>query len=82
MPFVFLCLFTARSRSIFTKFIQTIGSAYSSLKCLYGEIFENLQHESNEVVIFMREPSSMRVDGRTDRHNEANSRFPQFCERT
>ena len=22
------------------------------------------------------------ADGRTDRHDEANSRFPQFCERT
>jgi hypothetical protein len=22
-----------------------------------------------------------RTDGRTDRHDEANSRFPQFCER-
>jgi len=21
------------------------------------------------------------VDGRTDKHDEANSRFPQFCER-
>jgi len=63
----------------FNKYtIQTTDSAYSSLKCLYGEIFEKLQHESNEVVIFMREPSSMRADGRTDRHDEAS----QFCECT
>jgi hypothetical protein len=25
---------------------------------------------------------SMRIDGQTDRHDEANSRFSQFCERT
>jgi len=24
---------------------------------------------------------SMRTDGQTDRHDEANSRFPQFCKR-
>jgi len=67
LPFHFL--FTVRSRSINTQFSQTIYSAYSSIKCLYREIFGKLQHESNEVVIFMRAPNSMRADGRTDRRD-------------
>jgi hypothetical protein len=43
------------------------------------KIFETYQILWKSV---QREPScTTRTEGRTDRHDEANSRFPQFCER-
>jgi len=47
-----------------------------------ANIFENMLKYQISCKSVHWEPScSMRTDGWTDRHDEANSRFPQFCER-
>jgi hypothetical protein len=43
------------------------------------QIFENLE-TSNFMKINPLEAEFFHADGRTDRHGEANSRFPQFFE--
>ena len=49
----------------------------------YGQIFENysnVQFHENQFS-GSRVVQCGQTDGRTDRHDEANSRLPQFCER-
>ena len=49
---------------------------------LAWEIFEKITQISNFMKIHPVGAELFQADGRTDSHNEANSRFPQLCERT
>jgi len=48
---------------------------------IFSTDFRNILKYHNSRKSVQWEPScSLRIDGRTDKHYEANSRFPQFCE--
>ena len=40
-----------------------------------------LKYETSWKPVLLEPSCSMRIDGQTDSHDEANSRFSKFCER-